>query len=135
MAHDAETPRLRRVADEARRAPRAEFAGMSYDRASRTAEALIRRAVDSCSWYALPEALAELRAVMERRGHVPRRPDDVRRLEGRPAEAEALRAAGVGEAARPRPIAEGALYNGVHGPQGGPPDAGPGAYGEYMDRG
>lgn len=63
---DYTTPRLERVEDERGRMPRREFAGMGYERASRTAAALIRRAADSCGWYALPEALIELRTIMER---------------------------------------------------------------------
>jgi hypothetical protein len=48
------------------RPPRPRFAGLSYERASRTAADLIAGANASGDWLDLPEALAELRGVMER---------------------------------------------------------------------
>ena len=75
---DYTTPHLKRVEDEARRPPRPEFAGLSYERASRLGAALVAEAHRTGSWLALPEALAELRSVLEvrvRQG-LPRQADD-----------------------------------------------------------
>ncbi|MEE7491102.1 hypothetical protein [Methylobacterium oryzae] len=49
------------------------YAGMSYRQASEEAERLLKRALASGSWFALPEALVVLRSVMDRRkaGHSP----------------------------------------------------------------
>lgn len=40
--------------------------GLGYEKASRTAAALLKRAVESGFWYELPEQLIELRDIMQR---------------------------------------------------------------------